>query len=569
MGLYRIKKTVKLWGIIGALFVIMITGCENSSTGENTTRVDLKSIWNVGTSGSAIIVDGEYVGNAFVYNEVTYIESRVVYDHINNKFYYDKKNNQIILTKPDEIIYLKVDDSDGTVIKSGENIYINIDYLKENTAMEYEGYNDPDRINIITQLGNIEYVTAITDGYLRQISSSDSDIMTDVKKGDELIVVSQNDEYYQVINDSGIKGFIRTKEVGDVNYKDRESSYKEVYSSVKLDGKVCLGWHQMEYYEGNDSFWDMTNGTTGMNVISPTWFRLANENGDIDSLASYSYVNNAHSMDLQVWALINDFSYGEDGVYYISTLIGDRDSRNNLIENLINEVKEYDIDGINIDFEHISLENGPDYIQFIRELSVLCRANNIVLSVDMYVPMSYNEYYGRKEVGEVVDYLIVMGYDEHWSGSDTAGSVASLPYVEAGINDTILVVDPDKVINAIPFYTRIWIETPEELAEPGDTIIYDSIIGNYSLGSSAVGMENAINALKDHGVEPYWVADLSQYYGEYEEGGITYRIWLEEEDSISAKINAMEEAGIGGIACWKLGLEKPEIWALLNSYVID
>ena len=131
----------------------------------------------------------------------------------------------------------------------------------------------------------------------------------------------------------------------------------------------------------------------------------------------------------------------------------------------------------------------------------------------------------------------------------------------------IVEVEPSRVINAIPFYTRVWIETPEELADPEDEIIEDSVIGNYTLNSFAVGMGTAKRYLAEHNVNPTWMEELGQYYGEYKIDGVTYRIWLEEHDSIRLKLSVMEEKNIAGVACWKLGLEINDIWDIINEYL--
>ena len=185
----------------------------------------------------------------------------------------------------------------------------------------------------------------------------------------------------------------------------------------------------------------------------------------------------------------------------------------------------------------------------------------------MYVPTSFNEYYNRETVLEVADYLMVMGYDEHWSGGDSAGSVASLPYVEKGIVDTIASGDSNRVVNAIPFYTRIWSETPVEFAEDGSHIVEDNVKGSYALDSRAVGLGTAEKELDKLGINKFWVEDLSQYYAEYEDGNSLMRVWLEEEKSIGAKLDVMKKHNVGGVACWRLGLEEDWVWDLISKYV--
>jgi spore germination protein YaaH len=271
-------------------------------------------------------------------------------------------------------------------------------------------------------------------------------------------------------------------------------------------------------------------------------------------------------MGMKVWVLADDFSYGEDGIYYVASVLGSFESRQNLIQNLVNEVINCGADGINIDYEKIYEEIADDYIEFIRELSIECRKNGLVLSVDTYVEQSYNAFYNRAAIGEAADYLVIMGYDEHWAGGSSAGSVASLTYVKQGIDSATAVVDAKRVINGIPFYTRIWSETKEGYGSEG-TFVEDAANGNYWLTSSAVGMEAAENDLNSHGATLTWLEDIGQYYGEYAYDGGTTRVWLEEERSIQAKLDVMKTAEIGGVACWKLGLEKSSVWSEIAAYL--
>ena len=250
----------------------------------------------------------------------------------------------------------------------------------------------------------------------------------------------------------------------------------------------------------------------------------------------------------------------------MGAVLSNYDSRQNLIRNLVNEVIRCGADGLNIDYEKIYEDIADDYIEFIRELSIECRKNNIVLSVDTYVEQSYNEFYNRKGIAEAADYLVIMGYDEHWAGGSMAGSVASLPYVKQGIEAAKEYVDADRIINGIPFYTRVWTETKDGYTTEG-TYVEDAANGNYWLNSTAVGMDAAEQELASRGVTPVWLEDLAQYYGEYEMDGSRGRIWLEEEKSIQAKLDVMSEAGIGGVACWKLGLEKTAVWDEIASYL--
>lgn len=578
--------------IVSIILIVMtslgLTACGLSSCSSedvSNTREDLKNYYGymeiAGKDTYIVICDGEVLGMGFMDDEELYVPYTEYRKQIDNKCYVDDNEGTFVYTTATNIYdcYVgstKYKDIDGNETDYGctiaweiqDNYYISAKFLKEiGKRIDYKAVSEPNRIVINATFTN-DVVTANTDTVLRVDASDRTNILSDVKKGDELVIVSEKESYKQVVDADGVKGFIKSSEVGKVTTKtiERENT-PEPYIHLRKDTKVCLGWHQMMYDTGNDSLYDLIDDATALNVISPTWYSLADSNGSINSLSSASYVDKAHNEGIDVWALIDDFSYGEDGTYYVTDVLSHTTSRRKLIDNLVKDVKDKGIDGINVDFECIGIEIADDYVQFICELSVWCRIEGIVLSVDMYVPSDINQYYNRKTVLEVADYLIIMGYDEHWAGAPEAGSVASLPYVEIGIQETISEGDSTRVINALPFYTRIWRETPIEFAEDGSQIVEDSIKGSYALDSQAVGLGTADQLLIDKGVNKFWVEDLSQYYAEYEDGNDLVRIWLEEEKSIQAKIDVMNQYNLGGVACWRLGLEEDWVWSILEGYV--
>ena len=252
----------------------------------------------------------------------------------------------------------------------------------------------------------------------------------------------------------------------------------------------------------------------------------------------------AHSLGMQVWAVLDNFNRGSNVQSEI--LFASTEARKKLIADLISEVQRYGIDGINLDIEGIKPEAGPHYVQFIRELSVDCRKQGIVLSVDTYVPSAYTAFYNRAEQGRVADYVIIMGYDEHYAGGE-AGSVASLGYERKGIEDTLEAVPAEKVISAIPFYTRIW-----KTADDG------------SVTSDAMGIAQAKKWVEENQVELYWQEELGQYYGEIRKDGQDYAVWMEEERSIGLKMDLIRDNGLAGVACWKLGFEPATLWDVVK-----
>ncbi len=542
----------KKFVLIGMTFLTLTSAILGCSSKKEETRVDLKEFYGITGDEYAVLLEGENVGKGIKIENELYIPQVIVADKIDSRFFYDEDNNQIIWTTPTQIENIAVDGANKDAIKHSGEVYIKLDLVTKRSDVIVRLEESPNRIYIINEFGNIEVCTANESTYIRTEQSQKASVMADADEGEKFVVKEKTENWYKVVNDNGIYGYILKDSMSDVTNEQRTSTYVDYdYTHITMQEKVCLGWHQMESQLGNDGLDEKVANATPLNVISPTWFKITDKSGNISSLASKTYVNKAHDKGLEVWALIDDFSYGDDGTYYILSILKSTASRRSLITNIMDEVLSNGIDGINIDFEHISLECGKAYVQFMRELSIECRKSGIVLSADMYVPMSFNEYYGREDIGNVIDYIIVMGYDEHWAGGDSAGSVASISYVTDGVVNTVAKVDPSRVINAIPFYTRIWSETLE-------ATLLDSV---------AMGMDSAAAKLLEQNVEPYWVEELGQYYGEYQENEIIYRVWLEESRSIKAKLDVMEANNIAGVACWKLGLESNNIWDVIGEYL--
>ena len=349
--------------------------------------------------------------------------------------------------------------------------------------------------------------------------------------------------------EDGFLGYVENKRLKNQHSETLipVTDYQEPeYTSIRRDYKINLGWHQVTSESANSTLESVLDGITGMNVISPTWFFLSDDDGNFVSIGSTDYVNKAHSRGLEVWALLDNFTYDVN----TKEILSYTSKRAKLIEGLVNEALALGVDGINVDLEQVSSEAGEDYVEFLRELSISCRANNLVLSVDNYVPKNYNAHYDWKEQGKVADYVIIMGYDEHYGGSQEPGSVASIGYVEEGISTMVQSVPPEKVINAVPFYTRIWETSGGEVK------------------SQAVGMSAVQKFLSDRNIEAVWDEDTCQNYAEVQDGDSFYQVWIEDARSLEVKMNIMKSYNIGGVAAWKLGYEKghPEVWDVLSGF---
>ena len=460
--------------------------------------------------------------------------------------------------------------TDGTVedlgyaaaVYENENLYVAIDYVKKYTNFSYTAYTEPNHIVMYTEFGQEVQATVKKDTKLRIRGGVKSEILVSLEKGDTLVVLEEMEDWSKVVSTDGYIGYVENKYLENIQTVDllEPSDYAEPeYTSIQLDGKVNMVWQSIGGTAGNSTLSSALSGTTGLNVISPTWFSLSDNEGGIESFAGQDYVNTAHNNGLQVWAALDNFnnSFFYSGEGNTATVLASSVYRARLIENLISEVNAYGIDGINVDFEFVgsSLEDitadgGEDYIEFIRELSIACRENGTVLSVDIPVPMG-NSFFHRKELGVVCDYVVIMAYDEHYEGSSEAGSVASISYVEDGIKNTLEDVPASKLVNGIPFYTRIWFTSSDGTVK-----------------SQAGGMAWVNNYISTNGIEMTWDQETCQYYGTYTQSdGTKVEIWLEDAESIQTKLNVMDVNGCAGVAEWQLGYETSDIWPIIEAYV--
>ena len=403
------------------------------------------------------------------------------------------------------------------------------------------------------QVTNMDVVTAQKEAQVRCLAGIKSPILTTVDKGSTMYVLEEEEEieeWTRVLTKDGYIGYVRDKQISAVSQEvTEEPEYTEpVYSSITKDHTINLSWHQVTNMDANENIYRVLANTKGLTTVSPTWFRLKDNDGGIESLASQEYVNYCHQNGVEVWGLVEDITYKDTILDY--EIFTKTASRQKLVNNLIAQAIQYGLDGLNLDMEFINADSARGYLQFIRELSIMCRLNGIVLSVDNYVPAEYNKFYDRAEQGVFADYVIIMGYDETPRNAEAAGSVASLGFVEKGIRDTLLEVPKEKVINAMPFYTRFW-KTDE----------------NGEVTSEALGMDSATQRAANNSVEPVWDETTGQYYIELEYEGSIYQMWLEEERSIEEKLKLIKQYELAGVASWRLGYERASIWDIILRYV--
>ena len=562
----KMKQTVIAGCVVLAVIIVCAAFVIKDKLTPSDERMDLTKYYQVNQDEILIFMENyQYEKTGLFMDNTIYIDYDTVVEHINNRFYWDSYENLLLYTTPTEIIKVAAGKSNYQVNKSdektdypivkvkGDQVYVALEFVKKYSNVEYEAFLEPNRVVLTCNWGKqVQYAEAKEDLSVRVEANIKSPILEDVKAGDMIVFVdegSQENGFVKVMTSTGVVGYAREKYLLDGEYVVLQNDYKEPeYTSIKKKGTINMVWHQVFSQAGNNNLLSMIDGTSGINVISPTWFSIANENGEITSLASEKYVEQAHKQGMDVWALVDDFKTEIDKI----KLFGRTSSREKLSNEIVSAAIRYNVDGINIDFEKITAEYSKAYVQFLRELSVKCRNNGIILSIDNYIPAPYNKFYDRKEQGILADYIICMAYDEHYAGSEESGSVSSINYVTQGLTDTMAEVPTEKIVMALPFYTRLWCETK---GSKGTEVT-----------SEAYSMVKAEKLLQDKGVTLEWNGEIGQYYGQYEENGATYKMWLEDEKSYETKLKAVFEQPIAGVAAWKLGLEKPSIWNVIAKY---
>lgn len=516
------------------------------------------------------IIDGE-----------AYVEYSVVRKKINGRFYWDPNESVMLYTLPNGTIYVTVGSKEYTTetndVKSenyailkteGRKAYIALPFIQKYTNMDYKVYENPNRVSITCDWGTVKTSVVKKDTEVRFQGGVKSPILTKVKKSDKVTILEDEDDWQKIATEDGFVGYIKTNKLRKIKEETLSREFSEPeYTNISVNKKINMAWHNVENDVANSYVLETIAGTKGLTTIAPTWFSIADTKGNLNSIASADYVNYAHQSNLDVWAVLRDFHGGINSYDETYEVLSHTSRREKLINQTIAAALQSGVDGINLDFELISLECGEHYIQFVRELSVKCRQNGLVFSIDNYVPQPYNEHYNLKEQGIMADYVFLMAYDEHIDGSYEAGSVASYGYVEQGIKDALTKVPAEKLVVGVPFYTRLWYETPKTEAELAEEQGTEAAEYPNKVTSTALGMEEAEETLKTNSVQPEWDDTTKQYYAQWEYEGGVYKIWLEDMTSLEEKLKLIKSNNLAGVAEWKLGWEKPAVWDLILQYV--
>ena len=493
-----------------------------------------------------------------------YMDLETARSLLNNRFYYGTQDDTLIYCLPEEMYVARAgekkweSDVNGVteedyapVIKDGETVYVALPYLRKFTNFYYGVYEGPNRVVLRNEWGTEKMATVRGSTNMRTLGGVKAPIIAAVEEGTDVLILDPLDDWTRIETADGYYGYVENKYLSETREQKMEPvtdvpEYVPQYRS--LGKRICIAWNMIYFAESNKEIDGMLVGTKGINVLAPTWFTLESEDGDINVKASKSYVKMAHDKGMQVWGVLDNFQ--NDDLFVYTRFLNSLEGRQKVIRTLIEEAQNFDLDGINVDIEGLAEPTDVyDFIEFVREICIACRRAGLYISVNNYVPYNYNDHYDLEEQASFADYVIIMGYDEHTVGSQEAGSVASIGYVEYGIQEALKDVPAERLINGIPFYTIGW-------ATEGGTV-----------SGRTLDMAEAKVFMKDHDMKKEWNSTAGQNYAEKESGSKLYQIWLEDKKSISTKLDLMKENGLAGVAVWRLGLETNDVWDVIDDYV--
>ncbi|RNB65639.1 glycosyl hydrolase [Brevibacillus centrosporus] len=379
-------------------------------------------------------------------------------------------------------------------------------------------------------------------------------IVAELSSGAVVDVLGQSDKWYRVLTGDGIAGFLPRESLELTQVRkvslDRPASSTQTAVWKPLGQKINLVWEQVTSKNPNVS--DI-GPMKGVNVVSPTWFEMKDAEGTLQNKADPAYVKWAHQRGYQVWGLVTN-GFNPD---WTKSVLSSYDKREKLIAQLIHYANLYDLDGINIDFENVYLDEKQKLVQFVRELTPYLHEQGLTVSIDVTIKSTaetWSMFLDRKALAEVVDYMAVMTYDEHWASSPKAGSVASLPWVENGLQGVLEEVPHQKLLLGVPFYTRLWTETKQA-------------DGSVKVSSKALSMPRALEWIEERKLTPTLDEASGQNYVQYQDpkDGNTYKMWLEDVTSIEKRMAIVHKYNLAGVASWRRGYEVPEIWKAVSD----
>lgn len=504
---------------------------------------------------TSLVIFGDNIQTSFkpfIENGGIYISSDTIGKTIDEHLFFDNLASKVIVTTKSDVAKLKVgekkvnlnlEDKDiqNEVKMVDDKVYVPINILKDLYDIDVNYNEELDEI-VIDRKSNAEGNILNNKVYVYSDIKTNSEILDELSKDEKVIVYADNLKHNRWLK-------IKTSDnkVGYI-FKDA-SSVKEVeipnVEETKNE-KVVMFWQY-----GNSLNTLENSKINAVNVVSPTLYELKNSKGDITSKSTTAYIEKAKSLGYKVWPVITN---GIDSVSYsvedTSLLMHSESSRENLIKNILDILKNDNLDGINVDFENMKVDDRDLYTQFIRELAPLVRKQGKTISVDMY----FVAYIDRKGIGETVDYTVLMGYDQRGNWSNESGSISEISWVEGNIKSLIndSKIPASKIILGVPFYTRLWTEK----------------VGTSKPTTSVYTIKDAANYIKTNGLKTTYDEKSGQNYVEYTKGNLTYKMWIEDNTSMKNRVNIVNTYDLGGLSGWQKGFETSDIWSTIQDNIV-
>lgn len=516
-------------------------------------------------SGTHVIIEGNcvFTSDDQITGDRILLPFEVVRDNIDKNINWDAKVHKLTITTKDRVIRMKTGSLEAFVnnepvtlnIPAQETdgkVYVPIEFLKDYYGITIK-YAEANNAVIIDFLDSVRQSASLVKkgAVIRRgrsvfepiVKKYDTKTIEDV----DLRVYDEYENWYKVMTEDGIIGYIEKKFVNVTPVQPAEGVNKEPEDNVwkPENGKICMAWDYAYKLKNN---LDSRKFIEGLDVISPTWFQVVSKEGEVKNFADSSYVKWAHGRGYKVWAL---FSNNFENSAQTGDFLGNADSRDNAIRQILAFASLYELDGINIDFENIKTSDRDLLTQFVREMAPLLRQQGLVVSIDVNMLGCYD----RKALGEAVDYVVLMAYDQHWSGGGVAGSVSQLSWTDRIVQKYLEDVPNDKLILGMPFYTRIWIETEKD--------------GKTELTSKALSMPDIEKLLTEKNAQKVWDTESGQFYSEFKDEDATYKVWLEDEKSLNLRTAIVHKYELAGASAWRLDFEDPAVWNVINHNLKD
>lgn len=546
--IYKLIVTIIL--ALAVIFVLNIA--------QNYIRNEISDATNLVINNSN--VTKSLKNDVIIEDDVVYISTKDIANFFDGNIFYDNKYDQIITTSDTKVATLKIDEKECTINSSDVSIiapakkYENEFYLpfseisKSVYNVETKYVSETDTVVLVSLDRELTYANSNKKNSIKYKPTIFSKTVDKVQTGDNLTIVSveddeQIDNWTKVTTENGKIGYVKTSSLAN-----KKQIRNELTIDKQIEGNISLVW---DYFSQYGSAPNRTGKIKGVNVVSPTFFSLQEQGkGNIIAnvgQAGEKYIKWAHNNGYKVWPLLSNESRPDT----TSEILNDYKLREDLINNIVNIVITYDLDGINLDFEYMYEKDKDMYSRFVVELAPRLKELGKVLSVDVTAPdgsAMWSLCYDRNLIGDVADYIVFMAYDQNGVSSPKEGTTAGCDWVEANIKKFVdrEEVKSEKIILGAPFYTRVWIEK------------------NGELDSKVMDMKDIYSSLPE-GTEIKWDDSLKQNYAEYQKNGKTYKVWIEDKESIKNKLELVNTYNLAGAAYWEKDREPEDIWNVVSE----